>query len=737
MQALLEEVRSGQVASYDVPQPELRPGGILVRTAFSAISAGTDRAHREQAEKSLLGKALARPDLVRQVFNCARTEGIKAAYQRAQSRLGMLSPLGYSCAGVVIATGQGVQEFQPGDRVACGGTGYATHCEVNFIPKNLAVRIPDSVPLDVASLTTIGAIALQGFRQSQAVLGETVAVIGAGLVGVLTIQLAKAAGCRVIAIDVDLERAGRAKQMGADLALCSADTDIHLRVNEFARGGADVAIITAATPSTGPIELAASLVRDRGRIIVVGAVGLGVSRQVMYMKELSVTLSRSYGPGRYDPQYEEDGIDYPIGYVRWTEKRNMQAFLELLASGEINVAALVEHRCPVEQGGTAYEALKGTGAYTILIEYTAASLERVLPRSNASLQVARALPAGDLKVGCIGAGAFARDVILPALGKTPGVALLSIATASGVGSESARRMFGFARAVSPSDLLQDVETGAAFVISRHDSHAQYVIASLSNHKPVFVEKPLAINREQLDEIRWAYEEEKEKGRAPFLMVGFNRRFAPFTEALQRFFAHRQEPMMVHIRVNAGYIPHDHWAQRSTEGGRIVGELCHFVDWARFIVSSPIVAVSANALPDGTRYNRDNVVATLSFSDGSIANLLYLANGDKSIPKEHLEVFCEGRVGCIRDFCTLELTRGGKTKRTRATRDKGHNREIQATVQAMRSGGQSPISFEELAEVSEASIAILESIATGESVALQLAHSTALASKPELQQRSAT
>jgi predicted dehydrogenase len=340
-------------------------------------------------------------------------------------------------------------------------------------------------------------------------------------------------------------------------------------------------------------------------------------------------------------------------------------------------------------------------------------------------------------VGCIGAGAFARGVIFPALRKTRGVALLSVATASGVASESARRLFGFARAVPPSDLLQDAETGAVFVFSRHDSHAQYVIAGLSNHKPVFVEKPLAINREQLDEIRWIYGAEKEKGRAPFLMVGFNRRFAPFSEALQRFFAHRLEPMVVHIRVNAGYIPLDHWSQNNSEGGRIVGELCHFVDWARFVVGSPIVAVSANALPDGTRYNRDNVVATLSFSDGSIANLLYLANGDKSIPKEHLEVFCEGGVACIRDFCTLELTRGGKTQRTKARRDKGHNREIEATVQAMRRGGPSPISFEELAEVSEASIAILEAIAAGESVPLNMTHSTAFKSKPELQQSSTT
>jgi len=734
MRAILEDVRSGLVSSYEVPQPELRPGGILVRTAFSAISAGTERAHREQVEKSLVGKALARPDLVRQVIDFARTEGIRAAYERVQSRLDTLSPLGYSCAGVVMVVGQNVQEFQRGDRVACGGGGYATHCEVNFVPKNLAVRVPDSVPLDAASLTTIGAIALQGFRQSQVALGETVAVIGAGLVGVLTIQLAKAAGCRVIAIDLDMGRAQRAKQLGADLALCSPDSQTPLRAKEFARYGADAAIITAATRSTEPIELAANIVRDRGRIIVVGAVDLGVSRQPMYTKELSLALSRSYGPGRYDPQYEEDGIDYPIGYVRWTEKRNMESFLELLASGAINVAPLIERRCPVERGGTAYEELKKTGAYTVVLEYPSAPVVRELPSWDTSLKVARTPLTDELKVGCIGAGAFARNVIFPVLRKTRHVSLHSVATASGVASESARRLFGFARTVSPADLLQDAETDAVFVLSRHDSHAHYVIAALSNHKPVFVEKPLALSHKQLGEIRCAYEAEKKKGCAPFLMVGFNRRFAPFTEKLRQFVAHRQEPMVVHARVNAGYVPRDHWVQQNSGGGRIIGEFCHFVDWARSIVGVPIVSVTANALPDGARYNRDNVIATLSFRDGSIANLLYLANGDKSIPKEYFEVFCEGSVACIRDFCTLDLTRGGKTQRTKARRDKGHNREVELTVEAMRRGGQSPIPFEELAEVSEATIAIEEAIATAQLVPLRATHSAAATScEPALQQ----
>jgi predicted dehydrogenase/threonine dehydrogenase-like Zn-dependent dehydrogenase len=715
MRAILEDVRSGEVTSHEVPQPELRPGGILVRTAFSAISAGTELAHRETAEKSLFGKALARPDLVRQVVDFARTAGVKAAYQKVQSRLDTLAALGYSCAGTVIAAGQGVSEFQPGDRVACAGAGYASHCEVNFIPKNLAVRIPDAVSLEAASLSAIGAIALQGFRQSQAVLGEVVAVIGAGLVGVLTIQLAKAAGCRVIAIDRDPQRVGQAKQFGADLALVSTDRDTPLRVQEFARYGADVAIITAASPSAEPIELAADISRDRGRIVVVGTVDLGVSRTAMYMKELSLVLSRSYGPGRYDAEYEEEGRDYPVGHVRWTEKRNMEAFLDLLAAEAVNVAPFLERRCRVEQASAAYEELKNSSAYTVLLEYPSRALINMPMTSEASTRAPRA---GELRVSCIGAGSFARSVLFPALRKNRGVALHSVATASGVASESARRLFGFARAVPPTELLQDKEADAVFVLSRHDSHARYVVAGLANHKAVFVEKPLAINREQLEEIRCAYQAEKETNQAPFLMVGYNRRFAPFTEKLKQLFAGRQEPMVVQIRVNAGYIAKDHWLQQNSGGGRILGELCHFVDWARCVVNRGMVSVAADALPDGSRYNRDNVVVTLKFQDGSIATVSYLANGDRSVAKEQFEVFCEGKVGRIVDFSTLELARDGKTRRTKARRDKGHEREIELTLETIRQGNCCPIPFEELLDVSEATMAIEEAIGSGETILLR-------------------
>jgi len=720
MKALVESARSGQVSPSEVPVPELRLGGILVRTAFSAISAGTERAMLQEAEKSLLTRAMARPDAVRQVLDFARHEGIKAAYQKVQSRLESLTPLGYSCAGTVIAVSSGIHEFRPGDRVACGGAGYANHSEVNFVPRNLAVHVPEGVALDAASLATIGSVALQGLRQAKVNFGETVAVIGVGLLGILTTQLAKAAGCRVIAIDLSAERAANAKHLGADLGLCSTESDVPLSVKEFTRYGTDAAIITAGTPSTAPIELAAEICRDRGRIVIVGDVGLGVSRKNVFRKELCVTLSRSYGPGRYDPQYEEEGIDYPIGYVRWTERRNMEAFLQAIASGSINVAPLIERRYPVQDGEKAYAEVRAAGLYTVLIEYPSASAGAPALIRQASATGSPRGISNQLNVGCIGAGDFAKNTIFPALRNAKGVVLHSVAAASGIAAQSAAKSFGFSIAQTSSELLQDPDTHAVFVLSRHDSHAQYVVAALRNRKLVFVEKPLATTEEQLDEIRVTVEAERQKGNTPFVMVGFNRRFAPMTVRLREFFSKRQEPMMLHVRVNAGYLPTDHWTQRKLDGGRIIGELCHFVDWARSVVDSPIQSVFATALSDGSRYNRDNVAVNLSFCDGSVANLLYLANGDKSVPKEHFEVFCEGSVAILNDFCTLELTRNGKTTTSRARRDKGHAQELKLMLDAMQKSGPSPIPLHELVEVSETCIGIHRAIASGQSIRIPLA-----------------
>lgn len=713
MLAILANMKTGDVGTFEVPTPELRAGGMLVRTAFSAISAGTEINTIETGKKSLLGKAHARPDLVKQVVDFAKANGIRAAYQKVQTRLDTVSGLGYSCSGIVLAVGEGVAEFQPGDRVACAGVGYASHSEINFVPRNLAAKIPESVSLEAASLTTIGAIAMQGLRQANVSLGENVVVIGAGLVGVLTVLLARAAGCRVIAIDANPSRAKQAVDFGASLGLSASDPSLSSKIIEFTRYGADAAIVTASSTSTEPVELSAQLLRDRGRIVVLGAVPLGVSRELMYRKELSLTLSRSYGPGRYDSNYEESGNDYPVGYVRWTEQRNMEAFLGFLATEEEKVASLLRLQYRIEDGGQAYAEIQRSGAYTAILKYDSGR-----PADHVEVDNAPAVRGKTevLRVGCIGAGSFARGIIFPELKALKNVQLEAVGTASGTSTFSAQKSFSFHRAEQPSAILADPNVDAVFILSHHDSHAARVLSALSQGKAVFVEKPLAVNTEELASIQAAYQAELDCGRAPFVMVGFNRRFSPPSVDIHRFFSGRSEPMVVHIRVNAGHLPREHWTQNAPNGGRIIGEACHFLDWMRYIVGKNIVSVYARAIPDGARYNRDNVAIVVSFADGSVGNLLYLANGDKSLPKEYYEVFCESAVARLDDYRSLELFRGSK-RHIKCNRDKGHNKELELTVTAMREGQPAPIPFEELVEVTAASFAVLESLNLGMPVSL--------------------
>jgi predicted dehydrogenase/threonine dehydrogenase-like Zn-dependent dehydrogenase len=714
VRALLEDMKSGEVAMHDVPAPELREGGLLVRTAFSAISAGTEKASVEVGRKSLLGKAMARPDLVKKVLAYARLNGVIAAHQQVQARLDTLSALGYSCSGFVLDAN--AADFRPGERVACAGVGYASHSEINFVPANLAVHVPDNVSLQAASLTTIGAIAVHGVRQANVTFGETVAVIGVGLVGVLAIQVLRAAGCRVIAIDVSRERAGKAIDLGAHLGLNTGDPGLESAIASFSRYGVDAVLITAATKSAEPLELAAKLLRDRGRISVVGDVGMGVSRTDMYRKEISLSMSRSYGPGRYDPRYEEGGHDYPIGFVRWTEKRNMEAFLDLLASGALQVEPLLAESFAIEEGGRAYAAVQA-GAYTGIIDYHVAADGKSVVKPSLLTRVPQTRATDKLRLGCIGAGGFACGVIFPLLRSSSAVVMGSVASNTGSAAASARSRFGFQIAESPSELIVNPDLDAVFVLTRHNSHADYVKAALDGGKCVFVEKPLAIDRAQLEMVRTAYARALAEDRSPFLMVGFNRRFSPLTEKLKTFFAGRREAMLVHIRCNAGFISRDSWIQQPENGGRIVGELCHFVDWARAVVGCAMQTLTAAALPDAGRYSCDNLTVTIGFEDGSVANLLYVANGDRAVGKEYFEVFCEGGIARLDDFKSLSLSRNEKTETSKSGRDKGHRRELELTVDAMKSGGHAPIPFQELVEVTDATFAVVEALRTQRTVHL--------------------
>lgn len=702
MLAILTSRRSGEISLVDIPEPELNPEGILVRTHFSAISTGTERSTMELSSKSLLRKAMSRPDLVSQVVDYARSNGVRAAYQKVTSKLDTLAAMGYSCAGEVIAVGSEVNEFRIGDRVACAGAGYANHCEVNYVPRNLAVHIPDGVGTDFAALTTIGSIAMQGLRQANIALGETIAIVGAGLLGVLAIQMARAAGCRVIAIDISSERVQKAEQFGANLAVLANDPQLAEKVKAFSRYGVDAAVLTASSSSTEPIEMAAKLMRDRGRIVVVGAIGMGVSRENIYMKELSIVLSRSYGPGRYDTNYEEFGNDYPIGYVRWTEGRNMEAFLDLLETRKIDITPLIEKRYPLDQAASAYTNLS-SGMYTAIIEYPS---KPSAPRASMSVNTCRTSTSDEVRIGCIGAGSFSTGVIFPVLRAIKAVRFEAVATASGLGAASAKKAFHFGRAETPAEVIVDPNVDAVFIFSRHDSHADYVLRSLKCGKAVFVEKPLATTLGQLKQIEECVVAQAAIGKSIFVMVGFNRRFAPFTCKIREFFAGRTEAMMLNMRINAGFIPNDHWAHR--DGGRIVGEFCHFVDWARAVVECPIVRVSSAMMPDNSRYNEDNLTSTLTFADGSLANIQYVANGDKSVSKEYFEVFCDGGVAQLDNFKTLRLARGGKVQKLKASSDKGHQREMELTVKAICSGEAAPIPFSELVEVSKVTFLARES-----------------------------
>jgi predicted dehydrogenase/threonine dehydrogenase-like Zn-dependent dehydrogenase len=735
MKQVSQSYRNGDVTLAEVPPPSLKAGGILVRNAVSLISPGTERLMLEMSRKSLIGKAKERPDLVRQVMSKARREGIGPTVQAVLSRLDAPVPLGYSAAGVVMAVAEGVDEFQPGDAVACAGAGYAVHAEIISVPHNLCVKLPsaplpemagrlenDDVSFEAAAFTTVGAIALQGVRIADVRLGEVVVVIGLGLIGLLTVQLLKAAGCRVLGLDLNPARCQLASTLGCDVA-----TTDHRRFTERTLScteghGADAVIITAGTKSNAPIELAAELCREKGRAVAVGAVNMDVPRRPFYEKELELRLSRSYGPGRYDPLYEERGIDYPYGYVRWTERRNMAAFLDLVAHGKVHTRPLVTHRFPIERALEAYALITqekvgeavgvlltyGSSAPTGQKEPTAPALLRIAPAATGRpRQTSKAI-----RVGMIGAGAFAKSVLLPRLKAIPGVELATICTATGLSARHTAEKFGFATCTTDADaVFSDAAIDAVVIATRHNLHAPLVLRALETDKHVFVEKPLALHEGELRSLVQSFR----IPRSNVLMVGFNRRFAPLTLQVKQFFSPRAGPLAITYRVNAGQVPSEHWVHDAEEGGgRIVGEVCHFVDWMCAVTGALPVKVYAQALPTDGRYApEDNALITLTFADGSVGTIHYLANGDASVPKERIEIFGNATVATIEDFQTGSVVRQGRhsrlSSRLRPRQDKGHGAELRAFTRAIREGDPSPTPLDEAALVTLTTFKIRQSL----------------------------
>ena len=696
MKQILQNRKTGRPFVGEVPVPALQRGRVLVRTVASLISAGTERAAVELVSKGLVQEARERPDLVKAVVAKVKSEGLLNTVAAVRDKMVASQALGYSAAGIVTAVAEDVSAFHVGDRVACAGVGFASHAEVLSVPKNLCVHLPERVSFEDGAYGTLGAIALQGVRLAESTLGESVVVIGLGLVGQLTVQLLKANGCRVFGLDLDPARVSLARELGADHAEISSDTAPN-SIHNWTKGrGADAVLITAATDSNQPVELAATVSRLKGRVIVVGMTGLDIPRQPFFSRELKLIISRSYGPGRYDPDYEEKGHDYPLPYVRWTEKRNIESFLELVADKRVNVDRLTTHRFRIEEAEHAYRLISGDSAEPyigVLLNYDPeAPVERrvALGATPPPRKAERSIV-----LGVIGAGGYVPAMLLPHF-KTEGVEFRSIATASGISAHDVGKRFGFAEAVSTAnDVLDDSNVNLVVIGTRHDLHAQLVRKALERNKNVFVEKPLALNDDELDAVLETAE--RSTGR---LMVGFNRRFSPLAQEAKQFFANRDTPLSILYRVNAGHIPKEHWTQDPVEGGgRIIGEVCHFIDLMQFFTGAPPVSVFAESVNAKSPIiiDADSVFITLRFADGSNGVIAYLSEGDKALAKERIEIFGGGKSLVLDDF------RSGKTQ------DKGQRTQIQRTCACLREGGPAPISLDELAATTRATFRILDSL----------------------------
>jgi len=728
MKQLLQDARTGELQIAEVPAPQLLPGCVLVRVAASLVSAGTERASAEFASKSLFAKAKARPDLVRDVMAKMRRDGLAATLQTVRSRLDQPQSLGYSSAGVVVAVGDGVVDIHVGDRVACAGAGYAVHAELACVPRMLVAKIPDrgefsaQVTYQEAAFGTIGAICLHGIRTAQVVLGDTVAVIGLGLLGQITVQLLRAAGCRVFGMDLLQQRADLAQESGAD-AVCIGAREFRDRCFEKTGGvGVDSVLITAETPSSEPVNLAAELARDRAIVVAVGTVGMELQRKLYYEKELDFRISRSYGPGRYDTAYELKGRDYPIGHVRWTETRNLAAFLQFIADGKLNLPALITHRFPLEQAQRAYDLIAGNTReffLGVVIDYPDAG-SATIPNLAERIPVATvAPPSNSVGLGVLGAGSFAQNTLLPALKAISGVSFIGVCNATGPRSRKVAEKFGFSYCTnSETELLQDPKIRAVLIATRHHLHACQASAALHAGKAVFCEKPLCLKESELAELICA----SSNNPAAFLMVGFNRRFAPMAVQMKNFLAQIDEPLAIHYRVNAGFIPADHWVNDPEQGGgRILGEVCHFVDFLCFLAGACPVEVQAQIVGNPGQYSMDNVVASFKFVNGTVGTISYLANGDKSASKERVEVFGGGAIAILEDFRRLELVRNGRKQVTRArwAQDKGHKAEMRAFVDALRGETGMLIPFEQIVGSTLATLRLQNSCQTGQPLRVEL------------------
>lgn len=705
MLQLTNNLINGNLELTKVPAPSIYDGEILVRNYYSVISAGTEAKKVDTARKGILTKAYKKPQEVKKVIESLRTDGIHSTYNKVMNKLDALSPLGYSSSGIVEAVGKGADRFKKGDRVACAGAGIANHAEIISVPKNLAIAIPDKVGLRDAAYTTIGSIALQGVRQADLRLVESCAVIGLGLLGQLTVQLLKASGVKAYGIDKDSEMVKTAKNLGIDRAFKRSDNKISQSILEMTNGfGVDAVIITAGTSAIDPVELAGKLCRQKGKVIIVGDVPTGFSRENYYNKELELKMSTSYGPGRYNHKYEQKGYDYPIGYVRWTENRNMEAFLDVMAKNQINIDLLTTHSYKFEKAHKAYQMItnRKESYIGIVLEY---DKDKEI-KKDILFEQKKINASDEVRISFIGAGSFAQNMLLPHLKKEY---LVTVANKHSHSSANISTKWGFKKATTDvKRLINNSDSNILFIASYHNTHFDYIIQGLNAGKHIFVEKPICLTMNELIKIKKVYEEKNKTQLNQHLMVGFNRRFSPQIKIIKKNI-NNNIPLSINYRINAGFIPNSHWVQdKELGGGRIIGEVCHFIDLVMYITNSAPVTLYATAMPDVSN-NMDTLSVTIRFKNGSIANVQFLSNGSKRMNKEYLEVSSNGISHVLDDFKILSIYTNSKNKKRLFKKNKGHKKEIHDFLDAIKNGYPTPIPFEEIYISTKMTFDIIESI----------------------------
>lgn len=706
MQQLTQKLGSGEMVIQEIPYPQVGKGMIIVKNHYSIISAGTEGSTVSAARKSLIGKAKERPQQVKQVLDTLKKQGPIQTYRAVMKKLDAYSPLGYSCAGEVIEVGEGVTEFKVGDSVACAGAGYANHAEIVAIPVNLAVKLSDTADLKNAAYNTLGAISMQGVRQADMRLGESCVVVGLGLLGQLACLILKASGVHVIGVDVSEAAVQLAiKNNVVDFAYTRNTPGIEDKIASITNGiGADAVIISAATSSLDPINFAGAIARKKGKVIVLGAVPTGFERDPhWYRKELELKMACSYGPGRYDLNYEEKGIDYPVAYVRWTEKRNMEAFQSLIAKKQINIDYLSTHEFTFDEAPNAFDLVvnKTEPFIGIVLKYDTQKTHVQKP-----IFVSESTAQDKINISFIGAGSYAQGNLLPNIDGTAGVSKIGVLTNTGTTSKRVAEKFKFQFCASNEGDVLNEKTNTLFIATRHDSHAEYVLKGLRSNKNVFVEKPICLYESELEDIK---QEVEKCGKA--VMIGFNRRFSPFTKAIKDKLG--KGPMTMIYRINAGSIPMDSWIQDlEIGGGRIIGEGCHFIDYLTYINGSLPTKISAIALPDPNGLN-DAVTISISFENGSTGVIAYFSNGSKELPKEYIEIFSSGSTAVLNDFKELKIYGKGKVAKTKTfNQNKGQKEMVSAFLGGLTTTGKSPIPFTEIYAVTKATFKVIESLKQG-------------------------